>query len=387
MKAWSRIIITSLAIATLFSNISFAYYGNDFVQQKSQLLTRAIEQGFISGYEDGSLRPDSTLTRAELTTILSRTISSNQIKLVDISHFTDVRRSDWFYPSFQLAVSVGCISGTSKNTLSPRAYISREEALVMVGRLLDFGSYDPNFLEIYNDHSKISDWAEPFISILIEKGIVKGLLDSLDPKKAITRSEFAMVLMNYVYYKGIARSYETPTNPTVLVKWEDPSENSFSEAEFETYYTSQNQGARGYFYESSMIYDLLNRVNSARMENGLRPLSLQGSINYYATNRVLEESIQQAQTGSMNHLRPNGDIWYQEGIQIYPEYYFIGEVVSYIYNRGSDEANANVIVQNFMNSPSHRSILMDPSAQEISISVFYNADTDNIATCMIPLRK
>lgn len=258
----------------------------------------------------------------------------------------------------------------------------------MIGRLLDFGSYDPNFLEIYNDHSKISHWAEPFISILIEKGIVKGLLDSLDPKKAITRSEFAMVLMNYVYYKGIARAYETPTNPTALVKRADPSENSFSEAEeFETYYTSQNQGARGYFYDSSMIYYLLNRVNSARMENGLRPLSLQGSINHYASNRVLEESIQQARTEEMDHFRPNGDIWYQEGIQIYPEYYFIGEVVSYIYNRGSDEANANVIVQNFMNSPSHRSILMDPSAQEISISVFYNADTDNIATCMIPLRK
>lgn len=49
MKAWRRIIITSLAIATLFSNISFAYYGNNFVQQKSQLLARAIEQGFISG--------------------------------------------------------------------------------------------------------------------------------------------------------------------------------------------------------------------------------------------------------------------------------------------------------------------------------------------------
>src|SRR4051812_8897087 len=59
----------------------------------STQLTKWVENGLINGYEDGTVRPDHPITRAEFVTIVNRIFKF--IEKTD-GAFTDVRSDDWF---------------------------------------------------------------------------------------------------------------------------------------------------------------------------------------------------------------------------------------------------------------------------------------------------
>ena len=89
--------------------------------------------GVITGYSDGSFRPNDTITRAEFLTILMRMSSG---ALQSGSSFKDVSTMDWFYTAVAHAVEYDWVNGYADGTFRPNAPISRAEVAAIINRVL-----------------------------------------------------------------------------------------------------------------------------------------------------------------------------------------------------------------------------------------------------------
>ncbi len=96
-----------------------------------------METGVVRGYEDGSFRPDDPITRAEFVSLLNRAAGLQASG--ESAGFTDVQPGDWFAGDAALAAAVGTITGFEDGTFRPGSPITRQEVAVILARALDLG--------------------------------------------------------------------------------------------------------------------------------------------------------------------------------------------------------------------------------------------------------
>ena len=89
--------------------------------------------GILNGVGDGRYEPERAITRAEFTAIAMRFAKAPAIGEV---RFTDVRESDWFYADVAGAVQYGWIEGYGDGTFRPGSSITRAEVTAIVNRML-----------------------------------------------------------------------------------------------------------------------------------------------------------------------------------------------------------------------------------------------------------
>ena len=106
----------------------------------------ALEKGIVSGYPDGSFKPNQAITRAEFASIASRFADLTESK--DLS-FSDLDASYWGYKAIRLAASNGWISGYPDNTFRPEQAITRAEVTSITNRMLN-RSADLDWINAHN---------------------------------------------------------------------------------------------------------------------------------------------------------------------------------------------------------------------------------------------
>lgn len=94
-------------------------------------LTRA---GILDGYEDGSFRPNASITRAEFTKIAVSFFK--HAGGASANPFSDVPDSAWYAEFVKAAAELGLIDGYEDGTFRPNAPITRAEACTIVNRTL-----------------------------------------------------------------------------------------------------------------------------------------------------------------------------------------------------------------------------------------------------------
>lgn len=94
-------------------------------------LTRA---GILDGYEDGSFRPNASITRAEFTKIAVSFFK--HAGGASANPFNDVPESAWYAEFVKAAAELGLIDGYEDGTFRPNAPITRAEACTIVNRTL-----------------------------------------------------------------------------------------------------------------------------------------------------------------------------------------------------------------------------------------------------------
>ena len=94
----------------------------------------AVQKGIVSGYPDGTFKPNQAITRAEFASIASRFAELTESK--DLS-FSDLDASYWGYKAIRLAASNGWISGYPDNTFRPEQAITRAEVTSITNRMLN----------------------------------------------------------------------------------------------------------------------------------------------------------------------------------------------------------------------------------------------------------
>lgn len=114
-----------------FNDITYNQYSNDILQ--------VYEKGLIAGYEDGTFRPNTFITREELATILVRTYKYKH-NLQSLSPATTTfndqsKISSWAVTSVMQAKQAGLIGGKPNNLFDPKANTTRAEMAELMYRM------------------------------------------------------------------------------------------------------------------------------------------------------------------------------------------------------------------------------------------------------------
>lgn len=152
-----------------------------------------IDKGLIKGYPDGSFKPDYNITRAEFITLVNKSFGITGSTPV---HFTDVSSTDWFFEDVCKAMTAGYISGYEDGTLRPDNDISRQEVAVILSRLLKLKTPEnTNTVSRLKDLESIPQWSKGPVNAVVANGYMAGYPDqTYRPERLITRAEAIVTL-------------------------------------------------------------------------------------------------------------------------------------------------------------------------------------------------
>ncbi|GFZ97239.1 hypothetical protein GCM10008018_49500 [Paenibacillus marchantiophytorum] len=206
MKYTRKLISTLLIAVMLFSSFNVVFGATVLSESdikgtwaENQISTW-IDKGFITGYEDGSFKPDNTITRAEFFALINRSFGFTETAAVS---FSDVSSSNWAYAEVSKAVQAGYIKGYENGTIGVNNPISRQEVAVIVDRLLNLSNI-PSAPALFTDSSSIASWAKASVDAAAAKGILQGYAsdNNFKPSKPITRAEAVVTLDRSVAAKA-----------------------------------------------------------------------------------------------------------------------------------------------------------------------------------------
>ena len=186
----SRSLSLFLACVLLFALLpgletkADAAYYDDAIQ-------KLIGWNVLRGYPDGSLNPDSNITRAEFVALINRAYGYSELRAIP---FTDVAGDAWYHDDISAAYAAGYFNGTTPFTAGPSEELTREQALVLLARnmRLDTSSGE---VTSFSDGRAFQSYSAGYANTAVKKGLVSGYGDgSFRPSNNITRGEMAVML-------------------------------------------------------------------------------------------------------------------------------------------------------------------------------------------------
>ena len=164
-------------------------------------INNAVKLGFVTGYEDGTFKPDRTITRAEFSKLLN---SALKIEISEEVNFSDVKEIDWFYKDIQKSVAAGFFSGYENNTFRPNNPIKREEAAKVVAGAITTGNVDGEGATLLSDYNTIQEWARDSVNTVYNKGYILGYPNGVYmPSRPLTRAEAVKIIYEIVENENI----------------------------------------------------------------------------------------------------------------------------------------------------------------------------------------
>ncbi len=191
----------------IFVTISVSYAGSFSDVPENhwayEVITKMNKSGVISGYPDGSFKPNDSISRAEFAKILVLSLSLNSGSSIS---FEDVPNSHWANEVIGIAGnymdyhSVGGIK-----YYYPANNAMREDVTYAIVRALGLENeeYSDSSLLKFYDWYKISENREKYIAIAAEKNLIKGNADHMfNPKGSLTRAEVCQLIENAISYRN-----------------------------------------------------------------------------------------------------------------------------------------------------------------------------------------
>lgn len=156
--------------------------------------------GVTTGDDEGRYNPDSEITRQEFAVLLYRWLAPNQdFSSVELPFADGGDISGWAKEGVRAMYALGVTKGSDnlrgELCFYPKATISRQEALTMLGRLLELGYAAPSWN--FTDSDAIASWARGHINTLCSIGAISAYSDGgIHPTDPITRAQVASVLFS-----------------------------------------------------------------------------------------------------------------------------------------------------------------------------------------------
>ena len=147
-----KVLSLTLCVSFLLSINTFVT--NAETHWANEAANKLINMGVVSGYSDGSLKLDNTITRAEFAKIINKALGLTKKANVN---FHDVTNDKWYYNEMLIAKGEGYMMGDDLGNSNPEASITRAETAVIVARVLSL--YPKEHASFY-DWNDIPDWAK-----------------------------------------------------------------------------------------------------------------------------------------------------------------------------------------------------------------------------------
>lgn len=183
-----------------------------------EMLNGEDHYAYLLGYEDGTVRPNGSISRAEVATVLFRLLKDDvrMQNLTKDNAYSDVSDTAWYAAAVSTLSKMGVISGYPDGTFRPNAPITRAEFAAMIARFDETAkSADTPFTDI-SGH-----WAENAIGKAYGNGWVEGNSKTVFcPESNLTRAETA-TLLNRVLHRLPEKESDLLANQIV---WPDNPE-------------------------------------------------------------------------------------------------------------------------------------------------------------------
>ncbi|WP_416669849.1 family 10 glycosylhydrolase [Egbenema bharatensis] len=156
------------------------------------------ERGILRGYPDRTFRPDAGMTRAEFAALMAAAFPNAPTVRPPIN-FTDVSVNDWFYTVVRWAYERGLLSGYPDGTFRPNQTASRLEAILSLMTTRSVSNpWSPNeLLRFYfEDVGQIPAWARKATSDAIVAELIVNYpqVRQLRPTQKVTRGEVSALV-------------------------------------------------------------------------------------------------------------------------------------------------------------------------------------------------
>jgi len=154
----------------------------------------------VRGFPGGNFEPEDGVTRAQFAAMLVRAMDL-PVEKQGMS-FIDVKPGDWCRDELQAAITAGIVTGFDDGSFKPEAPVTREQAASMLIRALKAGGAkkqnsvpEVSAVSTFTDTETISSWAKGDLSAAVEQGILKGLpAGTLGPQSQVTRAQAAVMI-------------------------------------------------------------------------------------------------------------------------------------------------------------------------------------------------
>ena len=155
----------------------------------------AVEQlykrGIINGVSANSYSPDSFVTREQLAKIICAMLGNEGIE--GNAEFSDVEQGRWSGRFINFCKDNGYVTGYPDGTFAPAGYVTRQDIAVVLYRVINKKA-ETSELQ-FADAENISDYAKEAVGYFVDEKILKGYEDnSFKPKKNCTRAEVASIV-------------------------------------------------------------------------------------------------------------------------------------------------------------------------------------------------
>ena len=185
-----------------FGDVPTTYWAYDYIEGLAKLK-------IISGFGDGTFRPNDPVTRAQFSAILRQAFITNP---ASAQSFADVPANYWAAQSIGAARSSGFLSGYPGNLFKPEQNIPRVQVLVSLANGLKYASNNAQKLTAYTDASEVPTYARSAIAAADEAGLVVQYpySDQLEPNRNATRADVAAFVYQALVKQGRATAVTAP---------------------------------------------------------------------------------------------------------------------------------------------------------------------------------
>lgn len=205
-KKWLNAVVLVGFLVTVVMGYSPVAYGVNVADTNGHWaeasISEMISQGIISGYPDGTFKPEGKITRAEFATLIVKGFKlSNSARKT----FNDTA-NHWAKDAIAIANANGIVSGYSDTTFGPNDPITREQMAVMIVKAANLTN--STNAKTFADSQNIAACAKDAVAIASSNNLISGYAadNTFKAKNNTTRAEATVVLSKSL----------KPTTPSVV---------------------------------------------------------------------------------------------------------------------------------------------------------------------------
>lgn len=225
-------LIPSLACAAAFKDVpadSPLFEAAEYLRQNN----------VISGYSDGTFRPNQKVNRAEaLKLIIAPLLKSDALSQLTTTPFSDVKTGDWYLPYVEAARQNSIIDGppakTAFNGVKPVTKMEFIKMLLLAFRV-DPGTYSEIRLPLSTDVTDPDAWFYPYLRYALTSSMTMITGEgTLDPGRELTRGDTAFLLYRFLMYRSGKRTQAllSEAESEIMIVLGSLKENNAVQAEY-----------------------------------------------------------------------------------------------------------------------------------------------------------
>lgn len=195
-------------------------------------INKLAAAGVINGKSNTEFAPDEYCKRADF---ILTVVNALGLEADYEENFSDVADSKYYAQAVGVAKALGIATGYEDGTFKPEDTITRQDMMILVAKTIEILgedlSDDTAVLDSFADADEISAYAAPYVAKLVNAGVAQGTDAGIEPKALITRAQMA-VLVGSIYDKAVELA--VIEEEVIEEESDDEAEIDAEEAEDET---------------------------------------------------------------------------------------------------------------------------------------------------------